>query len=93
MKFISPAKFTALGKGAIALILSLTGLIQIPAVSAFLMPLIQHHPHIATIVGGLTTISALLANPQVQDFFGIEHTVESSDGVVKETTTVTASKP
>lgn len=38
--------------------------LQNPAVQQFLVNLIQTHPHVASVVGGVATISALAHNPK-----------------------------
>jgi hypothetical protein len=72
MHFVSVKELTGLGKAAIAAILAFGGLLQVPQFSAVVFHLANLHPHIATIVGALTTLAALLANPQVQKILGIQ---------------------
>ena len=72
MKFVSPAKLSAIGKGFFSLLLTAVALFQIPAVAQAVEPLAKLHPHIAITCGLLTTIGALLSNPQVQNVLGIE---------------------
>jgi hypothetical protein len=42
------------------------GVLQIEAVKNVVIPIIAHHPHFATIFGGLLTLGTLLTNPVVQ---------------------------
>lgn len=91
MKLVSVSQMTALGKSAIGLILAMGALLQIPDVSAFVGALVKLHPHISTLVGMITTIAALFANPQVQTILGFQQEVKTPEGTV--TTTITATSP
>lgn len=71
MKFVSVKQITMLGKAAVGLILTLGALLQVPAVSAPVFMAAKLHPHIAAIVGVVTTLTALLSNPQVQTILHI----------------------
>lgn len=71
MKFVSVKELSALGKTAIAAILTFGSLLQIPQFSTVVFHLANLHPHIATLLGALTTLAALMANPQVQKVLGI----------------------
>ena len=66
MKFVSVSEISGLGKSAIGALLAFGALLQVPQFSTLVFHVANLHPHIATIVGVLTTLAALLANPQVQ---------------------------
>ena len=72
MKFVTVTEISNLGKSAVGVILGFGGLMQIPAFSAPLMQFGHYHPHIASVIGTLTMLAALLANPQVQKVLNIE---------------------
>lgn len=96
MKLVSIKEISALGKWAIGMILTFGGLLQVPQFEQIVFKLANLHPHIATIVGALTTLAALLANPQVQKILGIQETrqVETATGTVTtQTTTEVVAKP
>jgi hypothetical protein len=67
MRFVSVKEISGLGKAAIGAILAFGSLLQVPQFSAIVFHLANLHPHIAVITGALTTLAALLANPQVQN--------------------------
>ena len=71
MHLVSVKQLSAIGKGAIAAIVAFGGLLQVPQFSAAIFHLANLHPHVATILGALTTLAALLANPQVQNILHI----------------------
>lgn len=71
MKFVSVTELSALGKGAIGLIATMAGLLNVPQVNQAVMKAAAAHPHIAVIAGAVTTLAALLANPQVQKILGV----------------------
>lgn len=71
MKIVTVTELSALGKGVIGFVIALAGLFQIPAIDQYLTAAAVHHPHIAVIAGAVTTIAALLANPQVQKVLNI----------------------
>lgn len=77
MKMTPLQRVSALGKFCIALIVGAYGLVQIPAVKNALVPLAANHPHVASTMVLISTIGALLANPQVQHALGIEEKKES----------------
>ena len=59
-------------KALFAVVMSLGGLLQIPAVEDFTHKLFQHHPHVISIIATLGGIYVLMHNPQVQSALGIE---------------------
>jgi hypothetical protein len=63
-------------KALIGMLLTFGSLMQIPAVNSFVAPLIAHHPHIASIIGTLLGIYAVLHNPQVQQVLHLNQPVE-----------------
>lgn len=71
MHLVSVKQLSGLGKAAIGAILTFGALLQVPAFSAVVFKLANLHPHIATILGVLTTLTALLSNPQVQQILHI----------------------
>lgn len=97
MKLIPIAQLSALGKFCIGLIATATGLLQIPQVKDLVVPLAAAHPHFASLIGGVTVISALMSNTQVQTLLGIEQTktVDTPDGgrATETTSTVITKDP
>lgn len=89
MHLVSIKQLSILGKSAIALIGTVAALLQVPAISVLVIKLISAHPHIATITGAITTLAALMANPQVQKILG--YTVQAETVQNGETTTTTQS--
>jgi len=81
MKFVTVTEISALGKGAIGTIMGLGALLQIPAVSAPIMQFGHYHPHIASVIGTITLLTTLLANPQVQKVLNIQMPAGSSADV------------
>jgi hypothetical protein len=71
MKFVSVSEISALGKWVIGAVIAFGGLMQIPQFSAPVFMAAKLHPHIAAIVGVLTTLAALMSNPQVQKILHI----------------------
>jgi len=71
MKLVSVTEISSIGKGALGLIVTLGGLLQIPAVGNPIMAFAKLHPHISGIIGAVTVITAFLSNPQVQKAFNI----------------------
>ena len=81
MKFVTVTEISAIGKGAIAGVITLGGLFQIPAIAATLTAAAHNHPHIAIAIGTITTLASLLANPQVQKVLNISVPVGSTADV------------
>lgn len=101
MRLTPIQRLSLLGKLCIGFIATVCGLVQIPQVKDTLIPLLANHPHCSTVLGGVTLIGALMANPQVQQVLGIEETKKTSvadaDGtlmtlVETKTTTVDSAK-
>ncbi len=72
MRLVPIAQISAVGKLCVGLIASAAGLVQIPEVKNAVIPLAANHPHVSTLLGALTIIGALMANPQVQTILHIE---------------------
>jgi len=70
MKFVSVTELSGIGKSAIAAVLALGGLMQIPQVAAVITAIAHNHPHVAIAVGTVGTLCTLLMNPQVQRIIG-----------------------
>lgn len=89
MKLIPLTQLSNLGKLCLALIATVTALMQVPQVKDIIIPLAANHPHFSTLIGGLTLMGSLLSNTQVQSILGIEqtHTVETPAGTTTETST------
>lgn len=88
MKVVSVTELTALGKSAIAFILAVGGLLNIPPVAAVVTEAAKLHPHVAIITGTFVTLATLLANPQVQRVLGVNIEVPAN-ATVQQTTTIT----
>jgi uncharacterized membrane protein YkgB len=71
MKFVSVSEISALGKWVVSAVIAFGALLQIPQFSAPVFMAAKLHPHIAAIVATLTTLSALMSNPQVQKILHI----------------------
>lgn len=71
MKLVSITQLSAIGKGAIGLVLTLGALFQIPIVGDVVTAQAHLHPHIATVVATITLLTTLLTNPQVQRVLGV----------------------
>ena len=78
MRFVTVTELSTLGKSAVGAILAFGGIMQIPQVSAPIMAFGHDHPHIAALIGMLTGLAALLANPQVQKVLNIQVPAGSS---------------
>ena len=88
MKFVNVTELSALGKSAIAFIITLGGLMQIPAIGVPLTAAAKNHPHFAAAIATVTMLTTLLSNPAVQKALGV--TIEvPPDATVKQTTTIT----
>jgi len=72
MRFVTINQLSALGKWAIGVILTFGALLQVPQFSSVVFKIANLHPHIAVIIGALTTLAALLSNPQVDKILGIQ---------------------
>jgi hypothetical protein len=72
MHLVSVKQLSGLGKAAIGAILTFGALLQVPAFSAAVFHLANLHPHIAALIGVLTTLAALMSNPQVQRILHIQ---------------------
>lgn len=61
-------------KWLLGLIVSFGAFMQIPQVNNYVTPLLNSHPRIAPIVFAITGIAALLHQPQIERFLGIQET-------------------
>lgn len=59
-------------KWLLGLIVSFGAFMQIPQVNNYVTPLLNSHPRIAPIVFAITGIAALLHQPQIERFLGIQ---------------------
>lgn len=78
MKMVSVGQLSALGKSAVAVIITLAGLLNVPQVSAVVGAFFKLHPHWAFTATAITGLATLLANPQVQKVLGV--TIETPEG-------------
>jgi hypothetical protein len=69
---IDTAKLKLSTKSVVALLLTLGALMQDPAVSGLVSRVTAHHSGLASIVGTILAVYAVLHNPQVEAEFGIE---------------------
>jgi len=76
-------------KNLIAAVLTLAGLLQVPAIGNPVMAFGQHHPHVAVILAALTGLATLLHNPTVEALLHIQQTTEQAGDVSLTKTTVT----
>jgi hypothetical protein len=69
---IDTSKLKVSTKSMISAVLAFGGIMQIPAVSSAVLKITTTHPAIASIVGALMGVYAVLHNPQVESALGIE---------------------
>lgn len=72
MQMTPVQRLSALGKLCLGFIVTVCGLVQVPAVNKVLVPLAAKYPHVSMLLGSLTVIGSFLANPQVQQVLGIQ---------------------
>lgn len=63
MQLVKPTELSTKAKAIVATLISLIGLVQVDVVRNKLLPLVDKHPHLASILGGLLTLAAFLQNP------------------------------
>lgn len=63
MQLVKPTELSTKAKAIAATLISLIGLVQVDFVRNKILPLVDHHPHVASILGGLLTLAAFLQNP------------------------------
>jgi hypothetical protein len=73
---IDTSKLRISTKALFSVFLTFGGLMQIPAVSQFVLQAVSHHPHVGSTIATLVTLYSLLHNPQVRELLGFKKTVE-----------------
>lgn len=72
---IDTAKLKVSTKSLVSALLGFGAVMQVPAVSAYVLTITKDHAHIAAWVTSLAGAAMLLHNPQVQEALGIKQTV------------------
>ena len=78
----SQLKFST--KSLVSALLGFGAVMQVPAVSQYVLALTQAHPHTAATITVLSGAAMLLHNPQVQEALGIKQTVTTEQVVLKD---------
>ena len=72
---IDTSKLKVSTKSLVSALLGFGAVMQIPAVSAYVLTITKDHPHLAAALTAVLGVVALLHNPQVVEALGIKQTV------------------
>ena len=74
---IDTSKLKISTKSLVVMLMGFGTLMQIPAVSQFVLALTSQHKNVASVVTAITGIAMLLHNPEVQDVLGMKRAEDS----------------
>jgi hypothetical protein len=77
----SKLKFST--KSLVSALLGFGAVMQVPAVSQFVLGITKEHPHVAATLTSMAGAAMLLHNPQVQEALGIKQTVTTEEVTLK----------
>ena len=75
---VDTAKLKASTKSLVGVVFAIGTFMQIPAVNAYVTPILAAHPRLGPLIGAVCGVYALLHNPTVTEALGIRTTVETT---------------